>query len=204
MAKRDAVQPGVDPRVDAYIAKSSPVARPILEHLRTMVHKGCPGVQETIKWGAPHFEFHGMLCGMAGFKAHCAFGFWNRALELPTKRDAMGQFGRITALTDLPADRVLLRYVREAARLNEAGIKTGVVRKKRAPLPMPDDLAARLRRHRKASAAFDAFSPSQQREYIEWITEAKTDATRQKRLDTALEWIAEGKGRNWKYERSRG
>jgi len=190
-----------DPRIDAYIAKSQPFAQPILRHLRAAVHAGCPDVVETIKWGMPHFEHEGVLCGMAAFKAHCAFGFWNRALAIPGQKGAMGQFGCITAVSDLPATKILVGYVREAARLNETGEKIGPVRKKKAPLPVPKELTAALKKRAGAEAKFKAFSPSQQREYSEWILEAKTDATRGQRLATSIEWIAAGKPRMWKYRR---
>jgi hypothetical protein len=197
--------PTTDPRVDAYIAKSPEFARPILTRLRKVVHRGCPGVVETIKWGMPSFEHHGILCGMAAFKAHCAFGFWNRALEIadPEAKTAMGQFGRIASASDLPKDAVLVAYVREAARLNETGQKVGPVRKARAPLPVPKALAAALKKKPVALKKFEEFSPSQKRDYSEWISEAKTDATREKRLATALEWIGQGKPRMWKYMKAK-
>ena len=191
--------PNTDPRIDAYISRSADFAKPILKHLRALVHEGCPEVVETIKWGSPHFEHKGMLCGMAAFKEHCAFGFWNRALEIPGQEGAMGQFGCITKVADLPKDRVLVGYVREAARLNAIGKKVGPVRKARKPLPVPKDLLAALKKKAGATAKFNAFPPGQQRDYAEWLIEAKTDATRTKRLRTAVEWIAEGKPRMWKY-----
>jgi uncharacterized protein YdeI (YjbR/CyaY-like superfamily) len=191
--------PTKDPRVDAFIAKSAPFAKPILERLRSLIHKGCPEVVETIKWGMPHFEHHGVLCGMAAFKEHCAFGFWNRALQVPGKGGAMGQFGTIRSLADLPSDKELLGYVREAARLNESGQKIGPIRKARKPLPVPKALSAALAKKPRAKSHFAAFSPSQKREYSEWILEAKTDATRKKRLETAVDWIGQGKTRMWKY-----
>jgi uncharacterized protein YdeI (YjbR/CyaY-like superfamily) len=191
-----------DSRVDSYIAKSADFAKPILQHIREIVHRGCPEVEETIKWGMPHFDYKGMLCGMAAFKAHCALGFWKNKLVLERNPEAMGHFGRITRLSDLPADRVLLGYVREAARLNEAGVKAP--RKAREPkkaLATPADLGAALRKNAKAKDTFEAFSPSHRREYVEWITGAKTEETRRKRLGTAIEWMAQGKPRNWKYMR---
>jgi uncharacterized protein YdeI (YjbR/CyaY-like superfamily) len=193
--------PTKDPRIDAYIAKSAPFARPILKHLRARVHEGCPDVVETIKWGSPHFEHKGMLCGMAAFKEHCAFGFWNRALRVPERRDAMGQFGCIKKVADLPKDSVLVGYVREAARLNEEGKKQGPIRKAKKPLPVPKELVAALRKKAGATLKFKALSPSHQREYSEWIVEAKRDETRQKRLQTAVAQIAEGKPLMWKYMR---
>jgi hypothetical protein len=190
-----------DARIDAYIGKSADFARPILQKLRSLVHQGCPDVVETIKWGSPHFEHHGMLCGMAAFKAHCAFGFWNRALKIPAKDGAMGQFGSIRSLADLPADRVLVGFVREAARLNATGQKLAPIRRPKKPLPVPKALSAALAKKPKAKSHFAAFSPSQKRDYSEWILEAKTDATRERRLETAVAWISAGKPRMWKYMR---
>jgi uncharacterized protein YdeI (YjbR/CyaY-like superfamily) len=190
-----------DPRIDAYIAKSPDFARPILKHLRDLVHKGCRDVEETVKWSAPHFDYHGgPLAGMASFKAHCAFGFWKGSLIVPGNSDAMGQFGRITSLSDLPSDKVLIGYVQKAARLNEEGVKVPrPLKHEKKEIPMPSDLAAALKKSAKARATFEGFRPSYKREYLEWITEAKTEETRRKRLDTAIEWMAEGKPRNWKY-----
>ena len=196
--------PGRDPRVDAYIAKAQPFAKPILRHVRKLVHQAVPDVQETIKWGFPHFQHQGILCSVAAFKAHCAVGFWNASvLEADqTQRTAMGQFGRITSRDDLPPDKTFVSLVRKAAALNEGGVKPPrAVRVPKPPPETPDDLAAALKRNKKAQAAFESFPPSHRREYIEWVTEARTDATRQRRLDTAVGWIAEGRDRNWKYQR---
>jgi len=195
-----------DPRVDAYIAKAAPFAQPILSHIRAVVHAACPQVQETIKWSMPHFEHGGgILCHMAAFKEHCAIGFWKGSLILGPQdgeRDGMGHFGRIRSLKDLPADAVLKRWVKKAAQLNLEGVKVpGRARKPAAPAPVPADLKSALAKDRQARANFDALSPSHRREYVEWIAEAKTDATRQKRLATTVQWLAEGKSRNWKYER---
>jgi uncharacterized protein YdeI (YjbR/CyaY-like superfamily) len=195
-----------DPRIDAYIAKSADFAKPILTRIRKLVHEGCPGVVETIKWGSPSFEYHGILCGMAAFKQHCAFGFWNRALKIPDADPgaAMGQFGRLESEADMLSDKVLLGYIREAARLNETGQKLGPMeRTKRKTLPVPKELTAALKKKPAALAKFKAFSPSQQRDYSEWIVEAKTDATRDKRLATAVDWIGQGKPRMWKYMKTR-
>ena len=193
-----------DPRVDAYIAKSADFAKPILTHLRKLVHQACPDVVETMKWSAPHFDYKGMMCGIAAFKEHCAFGFWKAILVLGDgfERDSAGHFGRITSLDDLPADKVIVGYVKKAAKLNDEGVKIARVPKApRKTLPMPGDLASVLKQHAAARKTFDKFSPSHKREYIEWITEAKTDATRQKRLATTVAWLEEGKVRNWKYTR---
>jgi uncharacterized protein YdeI (YjbR/CyaY-like superfamily) len=194
-----------DDRVDAYIAKSAEFARPILNHLRDVVHAACPEVEETMKWSRPHFVYKGMLCGMSAFKEHCAFGFWNRSLVLEKGRDdvkdGMGQFGRITQVSDLPSKKILSGYIKEAMKLNDAGVKSPTRSKPKTPreVVVPDDLSIALQKNKKALAAFEKFPPSHKREYIEWITEAKTDATRSRRLETAIEWMAEGKPRNWKY-----
>ena len=194
-----------DPRVDAYIAKSAEFARPILEHLREVVHGACPEVEETLKWGMPHFVHQGILCHMAAFKAHCAFGFYKSALlfgDTPKQKEAMGDMGRITSVADLPPKKELVRLVRAARKLNEEG--TAAPRTKTAPKPpvaLPGDLAAVLESNAKARATFEGFPPGHRRENVEWITEAKQDATRQRRLAQAIEWMAEGKSRNWKYER---
>ena len=193
-----------DPRVDAYIDKSAAFARPILKHLRKVVHKGCAEAEETIKWGMPFFDYKGVLCGMAAFKEHCAFWFWNRQLILGKNSEpGMAQFGRLTSFDDLPNEKTLIGYVRKAAELNEKGIKAPgrSQPKKRAALRVPPDLADALRRNAKARKTFENFSPSNQRDYIEWLTDAKREETRQRRLQTAIEWMAQGKVRNWKYLR---
>jgi len=200
--------PKLDRRVDAYIASSAEFAKPILEHLRQLVHAGCPGVEETVKWQHPSFGYQGMLCGMAAFKAHCTFGFWKHALILdqnPAQKAkaeaAMGQLGRIVSLSDLPSDKVLIGYVKQAVRLNEQGVNAPRTPRplKKKPLITPPDLATALKKNKKALETFADFSPSHKREYIEWITEAKREETRTKRLETAIAWLAEGKPRNWKY-----
>ena len=190
-----------DPRVDAYIARSAPFARPILKRLRKLVHRGCPPVVEEIKWGMPHFNYDGMFCGMAAFKGHCTFGFWNRAMNLKKNEEAMGQFGCLTKVADLPSDSVIVGYVRKAKKLADDGVRIGPIKKAKKPLPVPASLTAALKKRAGAAARFAKMSPSQKREYSEWILEAKTDATRDKRLATAVAWIAKGKSRNWKYER---
>jgi hypothetical protein len=195
-----------DPRIDAYIEKAPDYARPILRHLRAVVHAGCPQVEETLKWRMPSFEHEGLLCGMAAFKAHCTFGFWKHRLVVDSGgerwKEAMGSFGRITRKSDLPPKAELLRMVRAAVKLNEAGVR--VPRNKRghrAPASMPPALKAALARNKRARGHFESFSPSHRREYMEWIGEAKTEATREKRLEQALEWLGQGKHRHWKYEK---
>lgn len=206
-----------DPRIDAYIAKSAPFAQPVLKKLRSLVHKGCPGVVENIKWGMPAFEYKGPFCGMAAFKNHCVFGFWKAALLFSNdtksskseKAMSWGAPGRdpipacINGVKDLPSDAKILALIKKAKKLNDDGVKVPRVTKKRKPLPMPADFAAALKRSKTAAANFEAFSPSCKREYIEWITEAKTDDTRDRRMATALEWIADGKSRHWKYHKKR-
>jgi uncharacterized protein YdeI (YjbR/CyaY-like superfamily) len=193
-----------DPRIDAYIEKAADFAKPILKHLRKVVHKGCPEVEETMKWSMPHFDYKGPLAGMAAFKAHCAFGFWKGSLIVPGSKEAMGQFGCITKIADLPKEDALVGYVRKAVELNDRKVKVPrPVKHERKEIPMPADLAAALRKNAKARTTYEAFRPSHQREYLEWITEAKTDETRRKRLETAVEWMSEGKPRNWKYMSAR-
>ncbi len=197
-----------DPRIDAYIAKAAPFAQAILQHIRKLVHKACPDITETMKWSFPHFEYKGVVCSMAAFKQHCAFGFWKASImKDPNKimqikdRGAMGHFDRITTVKDLPADKIMIAYIKEAVQLNENGIKLPAKTKTtQKEIVVPADIIAALKKNSKAKKVFEAFSPSHQKEYIEWITEAKTDPTRIKRLNTMLEWLEEGKDRNWKYK----
>lgn len=195
-----------DPRIDAYIEKSPDFARPILRHLRELVHDTVPGVVEEMKWSMPAFTYKGMFCGFAAFKEHVALNFWKHSLVVGGERpeDAMGSFGRITSLADLPPDDELRGYLLKAKQLNDEGVKAP--RREKAPEEkkehaMHPELADALAGNEAAAGHFDSFSPSKRKEYLEWIAEAKTDATRRKRIDTAVEWIAEGKSRNWKYER---
>jgi len=197
-----------DKRVDAYIAKSQPFAQPILIHFRKVVHTACPEGEETIKWGFPHFDYKGIMCAIAAFKKHCAIGFWKGSRLVDTgdhlqqlNRDAMGHLGRITSLADLPPDKVLSGFIKQAMKLNDDGVKVHVRPKNKVkePLVVPAFLKAALKKNKKASATFENFAYSHKKEYIEWLNEAKTDETRDKRLATALEWMAEGKSRNWKY-----
>lgn len=191
-----------DPRIDSYIEKSAEFARPILIRLREIVHETCPDVEETIKWSSPHFDYRGPLCGMAAFKSHCGLGFWKGSLIVENASDeAMGQLGRIERLSDLPPKRTLAAWIRKAMKLNEQGVKAPrAVRQKRPEAKVPADLKRALSKDARARATFDGFSPSHRREYIEWIEEAKRPETREKRLATTLEWLSEGRSRNWKYE----
>jgi hypothetical protein len=194
-----------DPRVDAYIEKSQPFAVPILKYIRKAVHAGCPEVEETLKWGVPHFDYKGAICGMAAFKEHIRFGFWKSAL-LDTGGDTragegMTLYGSVKSVEDLPSERKLIALVKQAAQLNEQGVKAPRPTKgPKGPLKVPANFAAALKTNAKAKAVFDSFSQSHKREYVEWITEARQEATRQRRIATALEWLAEGKSRNWKYQ----
>jgi uncharacterized protein YdeI (YjbR/CyaY-like superfamily) len=195
-----------DPRIDAYIAKSAPFARPILTHLRTVIHSACPEVEETLKWSMPSFLYKGILCGMAGFKQHVGFGFWKGSLILDAAGnqadEAMGHFGRITSVSQLPSKKILTGYIRQAMALNDQGIKArSKPRAKKKPIPVPADLKAALAKNARARATFEGFSPSNRREYLEWITEARGEDTRKRRLATTIQWLAAGKTRNWKYER---
>jgi len=199
-----------NPRVDAYIAKSPAFARPILEHLRKLVHAACPDVEETIKWRSPHFEYEGNLCGMAAFEQHCTFGFWKaplledgRGRSIEADRAAMGPYGRIASIEDLPSDRVLVGLVKQAAKLNERGARLARRTTPRTALRTPADLMTALRKNPKALATFQAFAPSHRREYIEWIAEAKKDETRKRRLATAITWMAAGKSHHRKYARTK-
>jgi uncharacterized protein YdeI (YjbR/CyaY-like superfamily) len=199
-----------DPRVDEYIDKKPAFAQPILKYIRELVHAASPLITENIKWGCPFFEYKGTLASMAAFKAHCALGFWKGSLlkdpgNFINKGDepSAGSFGRITSVSDLPPDKVLIDFVLQAIQLNEAGEKGNMkkaVSTPKAPIPEPDYFIAALEENHQAKVAFHAFSPSCKREYLEWITEAKTEPTRLKRMETALEWIAEGKTRHWKYK----
>lgn len=197
-----------DPRIAAYIAKSADFAKPILTHIRELVHQACPEVEETMKWSMPFFMHKGMLCNMAAFKAHCSMGFWKSDLVLgkdcsqnDAVKDGMGHFGKISSLADLPSDKQLLAYIKEAKRLNEEGIKKPDRPKPKGPkeLVIPAELAAALKKNKKAMATFENFSYSHKKEYVEWITEAKREETKSQRLATTVAWLAEGKPRHWKY-----
>lgn len=198
-----------DKRFDTYIKESAEFAQPILTHIRETVHSACPDVEEGFKWSHPHFMYHGILCGMASFKEHVGFGFWKASLIMDKSKigpEGMGQFGRITSVRQLPSKKVLTGYIKQAMKLNEAGItatKAKPAAKKAATgaLKVPADLVAALEGSRKALDTFDAFSPSARKEYIEWITGAKSEDTRSRRLEQAVEWMAEGKQRHWKYQK---
>jgi uncharacterized protein YdeI (YjbR/CyaY-like superfamily) len=199
-----------DPKVDAYIEKAQPFAQPILNHLRELIHEACPDVKEVIKWGFPNFDYNGeIMCNMAGFKAHATFGFWKASLmDDPDgilnvgERHSMGHFDKLTTLKDLPKDSVMKKYIKQAMKLTDEGVKKPTAPKKeKEELVTPDYLTKALNKNKEAKAVFAKASYSFKKEYLDWITDAKTEATRDKRMEQAVEWISEGKGRNWKYQR---
>ena len=201
MAKKDA-------RIDLYISKSAEFAKPILIHIRELIHTACPDVEETIKWSFASFDYKGPMCSMAAFKQHCAFGFWKASLMKDKSlvanaesESAMGHYGKITSLKDLPPDKKIIAHIKEAMMLNEKGIKLpprkATTTKKE--IVVPEYFLNQLKKNKKAFITFESFSPSHKREYVEWITEAKTDETKNRRIETAIEWMSEGKSRNWKY-----
>jgi uncharacterized protein YdeI (YjbR/CyaY-like superfamily) len=199
-----------DPRMDAYIERSADFAKPVLKHFRNLVHKTCPDVEETMKWSFPHFDYKGgMMCSMASFKQHCAISFWKASLMKDSEKligmakseEAMRHLGRITSLKDLPKDPVLAKYIREAMKMNEEGIKLSPKAKPAAKkeLEIPAYFTKALSKNKKAMKTFEEFSYTNKKEYVLWITEAKSEKTRNSRLETAIEWMSEGKIRNWKY-----
>jgi uncharacterized protein YdeI (YjbR/CyaY-like superfamily) len=194
--------------IDAYIAKSQPFAQPILLHLRKLVHKACPNVEEKIKWGMPFFDYKGPMANMAAFKQHCSFGFWKASLmsdltllETAKSEVAMGHLGKITSLQDLPKDTQIIAYIKEAMQLNEEGKK--VVKAKAVTaskeLVIPSYITEAIQQNEQAFATFQAFPPSHKKEYVQWIDEAKTEVTKSKRLAKAIETLSEGKPHNWQY-----
>jgi uncharacterized protein YdeI (YjbR/CyaY-like superfamily) len=202
---------GKEKIIDDYIDKSAAFAKPILNHIRELVHKACPHAEEKIKWGFPHFDYKGeMMCSMAAFKQHAVFGFWKAALmkdpvliENAKSETAMGHLGKLTSLKDLPADKKIIAWIKEAMLLNEQGVKLPPKQKAagKKELEIPEYFLNALSKNKKAAEIFDAFAYSHKKEYVQWIREAKTEGTRNKRIQAAIEMIAEGKGRNWKYQK---
>lgn len=200
-------------KFDAYIEKSADFAKPLLNHIRKLVHKTCPEVEEKMKWSFPHFDYKGeMLCSMAAFKEHAAFGFWKAALmkdpvlvETARSEVAMGHLGKIRSLKDLPSDKKLAAWIKEAMKLNDQGIKLPPIAKSadKKELVIPDYFLKSVKKNKAAWKTFDVFPYSQKKEYVMWVTEAKTEETRNRRLLSAIEMMAEGKHRNWKYERKK-
>ncbi len=196
--------------IDAYISKSADFAKPVLEHFRNLVHKTCPEVVEKIKWGFPHFDYKASpMCSMASFKQHCAIGFWKATLMKDAEKllgnakteVSMGHFGRITSKKDLPADREIIGYIKQAMKLNDEGIKLSTKNKPldKKEIKPPTYFSKALSKNKKALITFEDFSPGHKKEYINWIIEAKTEPTRLKRMETAILWLSEGKIKNWKY-----
>lgn len=201
-----------DPRIDQYIMKAQPFAKPILEHLRALIHQAVPDVQETVKWGMPSFDYKGPFAGMAAFKQHCTFMFWKAQLLNDPKGylgkrkahggEAMGHLGCIGSISDLPPNKALLDLLKQAKKLNDDGVKLpSRAKKETVEMKVPDYFTKALKKNLSAHDHFKAFTPGKRKEYIEWLEEAKTEATREKRLAQAIEWIAEGKSRNWKYQK---
>lgn len=197
--------------VDVYISKSERFAKPILKHLRVLVHFACPEIEETIKWGFPHFMYNGILCSMASFNNHCAFGFWKGKfipqLEIIINENgesAMGNFGRITSLAELPNDKIILNIIEQAVVLNNSNIKLPPrtkINSSALRVNIPDFILNEINKNKLAKFNFEKFTVSKRKEYVEWILEAKTVTTKKKRLQKTVEWLAEGKSRNWKYEK---
>lgn len=201
-----------DDRVDAYIENAAPFAQPILRHLRALMHAACPDAVETIKWGAPAYEYQGILAVMAAMKHHAVFNLWKgelipdvQAMYGHRAGEAMGTFGKITRLADLPPDEKIIAWIREAMDLNERGVKLPQRSRpgQKREVDTPEDLRSALESHEAARLTYEGLTPSKKREYVEWLTDAKTIGTRQKRLTQAIAWMAEGKSRNWKYEKQR-
>lgn len=199
--------PQKDPRVDAYIADAADFAAPVLSRFRSLVHQSSPDITETIKWNSPFFEYNkGLLCGMVEFKAHCALLFWNGG-DLSKWMKQAGQpaidfkaLSKITGTADLPSDKVLLTALKAAMEFrSSSNPKAKQPRKPAKEIEIPADLKKALASDKQASTNFKKFPPSHRREYVEWITEAKRPETREKRIKTAIEWLSEGKQRNWKY-----
>ncbi len=196
--------------IDAYIAKSADFAKPILNHIRELVHKTCPDVEEKMKWSMPFFDYKGeMLCHMASFKQHAVMSFWKASLmkdpmlmENATSEISMGHLGRLTSLKDMPSDKKIIAWIKEAMALNDKGIKLPAKPKttEKKELVVPDYFIKALKKDKKAFQTFEAFAYSHKKEYVEWITQAKTEETRNKRIASAMEMMAEGKSRNWKYK----
>lgn len=200
-----------DSKIDAYIEKAQPFAQPILNYLRETVHEFCPDVEETTKWGMPFFTVRGNnLCSMAAFKAHCAFGFWleremktMKELTKDIEKDSMYSLGKIKSIEDLPSKAELKKCIEEAVDLADSGVKIKKATSRSAELQVPEILLSALKGNAAADNCFTNASPSFRKEYIMWVNDAKTEATALKRTEQAVEWIAEGKGKNWKYEKKK-
>lgn len=201
-----------DRRIEDYIIKSEAFAKPVLRYLRDIVHKACPEVEETMKWGFPHFDYKGMMCGMASFKQHCTFGFWkaslmkdNHKVFIKGENVGVGDFGNIKDIQDLPPAKIIIEYINEAMKLNDEEISFQFKKKtntaERKELIIPDYFIKAVKKNKKAFKTFNNYSYSHKKEYIEWITEAKREEIRNKGIETTIERLSEGKGRNWKYKK---
>ncbi|GGA70884.1 hypothetical protein GCM10011507_23070 [Edaphobacter acidisoli] len=203
---------GFDRRVDDYIKKAAPFAQPVMEHLRALVHKACPEVEETMKWSMPFFIYHGqILANVAAFKQHCSFGIWGKDIAAAMRKDGfdvkggMGVLGKVASVKELPKDSAMLGYLRQSMMLVDGGGKTFPKRgakKEKPEAEVPAELGAALKKNKEAAKVFREASPGFRREYAAWIDDAKREETKAKRVAQAVEWIAEGKARNWKYEKS--
>ena len=191
--------------VDRYIRSSAVFARPVLRRLRTFFHRADPRISETIKWGVPHFEYQGILGSMAAFRKHVSVGFWKGGMI----GDEAGVFEsagnrkmtmlRMRDVADVPSADLMLVYIRRAVALNERGMRIPARKRTAVRVAIPSFFSNALRANRKASDVFSRLSRSHQREYVDWLTEAKREETRQRRMATAIKWLSEGKPRNWKY-----
>ncbi|WP_293790434.1 YdeI family protein [uncultured Pedobacter sp.] len=196
-------------QVDQYIINSAEFAIPILDYLRNLIHRADARIEEKIKWGMPFFDYKGTVCHIASFKHHCAFGFWKGALIndefgiFKERSESMGSLGKIKSFDDLPADEILIAYIQQAIRLNEDGVKLPSKPKstEKKEIVVPEYFMEALQEDPVALAVFQNFSPSNKKDYVLWLEEAKTEATRLKRLETTIEWLAEGKTRMWKYKK---
>ncbi|WP_428071186.1 YdeI/OmpD-associated family protein [Chryseobacterium gambrini] len=197
------------PKVDEYIEKSQDFAKPILNYIRETVHEFCPDAEEAIKWKFPTFLYKGkILCSMVAFKQYCSMGFWLhdemtslKEFETEAEKTNMFSLGKITETENLPSKPQLKKMIVEAMELTDMGVTLKKATPSKTETEVPDYFQNALNENKKALEIFKKASPSFRKEYINWIAEAKTESTRNKRMDQALEWISEGKGRNWKYEK---
>lgn len=202
-----------DTRVDAYIAKQQPFAKEICTRVRAIVHEAAPDITEDIKWGHVAFMHKGIVCGLAAFKHHVVFHFWKASLlggshaRRSTDDKTLEQLAKLKSVDELPSKSVIASLVKAAVKLNDGAVKVPkspmAAKKTKAPLRTPPSLAKALARNAKAKSTYQGFSPSHKREYVEWICDAKSVETRDRRIEQALGWMSEGKPRNWKYMKKR-
>jgi uncharacterized protein YdeI (YjbR/CyaY-like superfamily) len=173
----------IEKRTELYIGKAADFAQPILWHITGLVHKACPDVEETFKWSFPCFMYKGnILCSMAAFKQHAVFGFWleskmkdpHKILNRGKERDSMGHLGQLKTLKNLPPDKIMIAYIKEAMALIDKGEKlTKGPAKPKTPLKIPTYFKTALSKNKRALNTFENFSYSQKKEYVSWVTEAK-------------------------------